>query len=163
MRWIALFAVWAATVTADEITEIDRQLTLEAKRLELLLAQEKLLDKELDLANTRKSIAEARKAAATSAAEAEAAQRLTGLPNIEINAATITVANDPSRFCFAKDFLVYRCHRQFDCPEFTVDDALCALPGGADEPMLLKVNFSCGTQQRDRSFPVGSTAWITCR
>ena len=153
----------ACPTFADEIVELEKRLQLATKRLKVQAEEAKLIAEELKLAAQRKTIAEHRRDAAKAEAEAEATLRLMGLPNIKVNLGSIEVTKEPVRRCEATDFLRYTCHRTHSCPAFIVDNKLCPLPGGEDEPMVLKVNFSCGTQIRNQTIPVGQTAYISCK
>lgn len=148
---------------ADEFADLEKRLQLATKRLQVQAEEAKLVAEELKLAAQQKTIAEHRRDAAKAQADAESNARLMGLPNIEVHVGTIEVTKEPQRKCIATDFLRYTCHRTHSCPPFAVDNKICALPGGEDEPMVLKVNFSCGTQVRDQTIPVGQMAYITCK
>lgn len=160
---ILALTCFALPLEADEFADLEKRLQLATKRLQVQAEEAKLVEAELELSKVQKAIAENRRDAAKAAAEAEEANRSIGLPNIEVHAGSIEVARDPQRRCFATDFLRYTCHKTHSCPTFTVDGKLCPLPGGEDEPMVLKVNFSCGTQIRNQTIPVGQIAYISCK
>ncbi|WP_136439276.1 hypothetical protein [Pacificoceanicola onchidii] len=155
--------ILAAPALGDELRDLE-------KRLELLTAREAVLKKEKEVEGLREDIAELRsksanfrKQEAERLRDARAVERLDAVPTIVINMGTIASARYPDKFCNATPFLQYKCHALKDCPEFTVDGDICPLPGGETEPMVLTVNYSCGTSQRDLTFPVGAKAWISCK
>ncbi|MEH6738492.1 MAG: hypothetical protein V7695_08090 [Sulfitobacter sp.] len=115
---------------------------------------------ELSIENERIKVAKARETAASEAAAVKQA------PNIKINSANLIRVVSQSRYCDAASFLRYNCHRtpkSGDAPNDTTLDAdVCGLPGSADMPLLLEVNYCCGTAQKNDTFPYRIKAYLVC-
>ena len=166
MRYTLIFllTLWPWSLFAqDVITKAEEQTKVLAAQKSILLLRKELIDLDLKIANVEKSIAAARLKTAQDLTSAEAAERLRKIPSIIINAGQIYQISETIRRCDATAFLRYTCHRTADCPSFDVDEKICGVPAVNNQPMLLEVNYSCGTQQRTNVFPYGSKAYITCK
>lgn len=151
--------------SADEFTQLTERLKLLAKRAEVTAAELSLENERVKVAKARETAAGHLKKAAEDTAAAEAAA-VKQAPNIKINSANLIRVIGQSRYCDATSFLRYNCHRTSKCGDApndtTLDADVCGLPGSADLPLLLEVNYSCGTVQKNETFPYGTKAYLVC-
>lgn len=155
---------------ADEYRRLTSELALEQARLEVLNARQANANLERQIGMALQQAAEARRDAERAIAEGELAARR--FPDIVVNSAYIFRVHDNDVLCDATNFLRYQCHQGGPAGEslphscsfdVTAESRICLLPADRDEPMMLEVQFSCGTDQRDNLFRFGEAATITCR
>lgn len=167
VRLIVIATLGALPVhsSADEFADLAEKLKLIGKRAEVVAAELELENERVKIAKAKETAAgHLKKAAQDKAATEIAAQKPS--PNIKINAATLVRIVDQTQFCNATAFMRYHCHRTSKCGDephdTTLDADVCGAPRSSDLPLLLEVNYSCGTVQKNETFPYGTKAYLVC-
>jgi hypothetical protein len=149
------------SVAADETSELNKQLDLLNKKIEVAKKLQELTTLEAALAAAQKQIALDQKNAADN--DLLKAQKLLERPiyPIRMSSGVLHVIGDPARSCNALPFLRWQCNGGPKC-EFNVTADICGLPGASTEPMELRLAYKCGDLVVEDVFPFNRPAKLSC-
>jgi len=152
-------ALWliALPAAADEISEIEDNLALVKKKLELAVEQVKLMEQErLKLDKTDKMLALEKSVAAKKTPSKS--------KKLKINWARIVSVSNESLSCNATPFLAYTCNAAAnDKCEFLIDKTICGDPSNEKDAKILRLDYACGPTPMgivDMNF--GFKGYLTC-
>lgn len=159
----AALCVSGSVVHADQISDLNNQLDLIKKKIEVATKQKELIQLETDLAKAEEGIATSLMNAANNKFTAAQKELARPAPQIHMSSGTLYVIKDPQRSCNALPFLRWQCNGVDTCASFVVDQNICGLPGTMSEPMELSLAYLCGDQTVKDVFPFGQPAKLTCK
>jgi hypothetical protein len=157
---LALVSFCPTHVAADQISDLENRLTLLEKQIAVANKKKALLAIELELANAEKGIAAGMLKAAQDDYTAAVERLKLPIDTIKITGGQLSVIGK-AQTCDPVPFLKWQCRREVKC-NFTVDQAICGVPAGSGDPMLLSVSYRCGERTIEDEFAWGKPAQLVC-